>query len=77
MIRRLIEEQHLGLGGEGGGDRQPLPPTARQLADRLLGRPETELIERDGDPDLAFGFVLDLLWVEHRAVCRHLDDRGR
>ena len=76
VICGLVEEQHLGVGGEGGGDRQALAPTPRQLADRLLGRPETELVKRDGDPDLAFGLVLAPLRVEHRAARRHLDDRG-
>ncbi len=75
MVGGLVEQEHIGIGGEGGGNGQPFSPPARQLPHRLFGRSEAELVEGDGDPNLAFGLVLRFAGIEGRAARRHLHDR--
>ena len=36
VVGGLVEEQDLGIGGQGGGDGQPFPPPARQLPHRAV-----------------------------------------
>ena len=53
MVGGLVEEQHLRLAGQRGGDGQPLAPAAGQLGQWLLGVAEPALAQGDRDPRVA------------------------